>query len=189
MAIDPYRVLAVAIETAFEDDHDRRRRGSGVKAVAAGAALATGARLAGRHRHRLSALRMAKFGISKLTGASKLADATKSGASKLRDVPDLMRERFGGHEDDEDSGDDRGEEFEEPEAQAGDEPDEDYEDEEDDDYDDEEEDDDGDYEDDEGYEEDDRDLVSRLAPAARPPEPPEHGSDNDAQPKTKAGRG
>jgi hypothetical protein len=88
MGIDLNRVIAVAIDTAFNEDQPRPHlaRQRGVQALAAGAALATAARVAGRHRHRISKLGVAKSGLS------KLADL-----SRLRDLPDALWDRLADH--------------------------------------------------------------------------------------------
>src|SRR5919197_297383 len=135
MSIDVNRVVAKALETALEEDHEERRRGSTVRAMAAGAALATAARFAVKAR-----------GLPHLP-------ARLPNLAALRDIPDRLRVRMAAAglvnepevEDDFDEEDEEPEEEgdEEPEAEAEDE----YEDE--DDYDDEEEDEDEDLEDEE----------------------------------------
>jgi hypothetical protein len=99
MGIDLGKMAAKAIETALDDGQSQRRSGHTMRALAAGAALAVGARAA----------------MSRGPGLLQhLPDL-----SELRDIPDRVRDRMedAGWLDDEPEIDD--EDVEEPEAAAG----------------------------------------------------------------------
>jgi hypothetical protein len=86
VAVDINRVVASAIETAFEGEehHEpRRSRHRGVKALAAGAALVATARVVGTHAPKLSKL----GALSALGKATQLPDM-------VRDIPDRLRDRL-----------------------------------------------------------------------------------------------
>ena len=181
MGIDLGKVAAKAIETALDDGQSQRRSGHTMRAVAAGAALAVGARAA----------------MSRGPGLLKhLPDL-----SELRDIPDRVRDRMedAGWLDDEPEIDD--EDVEEPEGAADEdfddeeEPDEDLdEDEEDFDDDDDDEEPEAEGEDDFDDEDEDEELDSDdeeeeppelelesdddedLHPEDRPPKPPKAAS-------------
>jgi len=169
MGIDLGKVAAKAIETALDDGQSQRHSGHTMRAVAAGAALAVGARAA----------------MSRGPGLLKhLPDL-----SELRDIPDRVRDRMedAGWLDDEPEIDD--EDVEEPEGAADEEFDEDEEDFDDDDeepeaegeddFDDEDEDEELDS-DDEEEEPPELELESDddedLHPEDRPPKPPKAAS-------------
>jgi hypothetical protein len=171
------RIASTAIDTALNGDQPRPRRFSGVKAVAAGAALAAAARVA----------------VSKapsIPGMSRISNLTDGVWDKLAE--------HGWIEDEEPPED---EEMEEPEAEAEEdeeEPDEDEEDEEPED----EEPEDEEPEDEEPEDPEDEeepappglelgetpDVMRALSdhPANRPPEPPQHNGGRNR--KSKAGR-
>jgi hypothetical protein len=181
------RIASTAIDTALNGDQPRPRRFSGVKAVAAGAALAAAARVA----------------VSKapsIPGMSRISNLTDGVWDKLAE--------HGWIEDEEPPED---EEMEEPEAEAEEdeeEPDEDEEDEDEDEDDEEPEDEepeqpeDDEPEDDEPEDPEDEeepappglelgetpDVMRALSehPANRPPEPPQHNGGRNR--KSKAGR-
>jgi hypothetical protein len=86
VAVDINRVVASAIETAFEGEehHEpRRSRHRGVKALAAGAALVATARVVGTYAPKLSKL----GALSALGKATQLPDM-------VRDIPDRLRDRL-----------------------------------------------------------------------------------------------
>jgi hypothetical protein len=187
------RIASTAIDTALNGDQPRPRRFSGVKAVAAGAALAAAARVA----------------VSKapsIPGMSRISNLTDGVWDKLAE--------HGWIEDEEPPED---EEMEEPEAEAEEDEEEPDEDEEDEDEDDEEPEDeepeqpedeepeqpeDDEPEDDEPEDPEDEeepappglelgetpDVMRALSdhPANRPPEPPQHNGGRNR--KSKAGR-
>jgi hypothetical protein len=84
VTLDVNRVVATAIETAFENGHrDRRRhRLSGVGAVAAGMALATVARAATQKK----VPRIARFGMRKLVDAPRFRDMSDRVRDRLEDA-------------------------------------------------------------------------------------------------------
>jgi hypothetical protein len=161
------RIASTAIDTALNGDQPRPRRFSGVKAVAAGAALAAAARVA----------------VSKapsIPGMSRISNLTDGVWDKLAE--------HGWIEDEEPPED---EEMEEPEAEAEEDEEEPDEDEEDEEPEDEE------PEDPEDEEEPappglelgkTPDVMRALSdhPANRPPEPPQHNGGRNR--KSKAGR-
>jgi hypothetical protein len=168
MAVDLSRVASKALEAALEDDTPRKKRGSTVKALAAGAALAAAARVAVKQRG--------------LPFVPQLPDM-----DGLRDMSDRLRDRFAGEPDDVDDVDVE-EEIDEPLAGA----DEDLDDEELDDEELEDEDEepeaeaeeDIDDEDDEDFEDEDEEPPElevtseddeELHPEDLPPEPPRSG--------------
>jgi hypothetical protein len=195
MGIDLGKVAAKAIETALDDGQSQRRSGHTMRALAAGAALAVGARAA----------------MSRGPGLLKHLPAL----AELRDIPDRVRDRMEDAGWLDDAPDIEDEDVEEPEAAAdeqfeedepGEEPDEDepeddepeaegdedFEDEDEDDFDDEEleaegdedfEDEDEDEElesDDDEEEPPELELESEddedLHPEDRPPKPPKAAS-------------
>jgi hypothetical protein len=85
MAFDMNRMVASAIEAAFEDgdDEPRRSRHNGVKAVAAGAALVAAARIAVTQAPKLGR-------VSKLTTLGKVTRVP----DMVRDMPGRFRERL-----------------------------------------------------------------------------------------------
>src|SRR4051794_10987582 len=112
MSIDLSRVASKALETAIEEDGKPRRRGSTMRAMAAGAALAVAARAA----------------VSRAPGLVHLPNL-----DGLRDIPDRVRDRlaeagWGGDEQD----------VEEAEPEAGYEDEDEFEDEDEDEEEDEE---------------------------------------------------
>jgi hypothetical protein len=86
MTIDINRVAAAAIEAALREEHSRRRRVPGIRVIAAGAALATAARVGQKHLPRLTELRLVEHGLAKL-----------GDVPSLRDVTDSVRERLADH--------------------------------------------------------------------------------------------
>jgi hypothetical protein len=193
MGIDLGKVAAKAIETALDDGQSQRRSGHTMRALAAGAALAVGARAA----------------MSRGPGLLKHLPAL----AELRDIPDRVRDRMEDAGWLDDAPDIEDEDVEEPEAAAdeqfeedepGEEPDEDepeddepeaegdedFEDEDEDDFDDEE----LEAEGDEDFEDEDEELESDddeeeppeleleseddedLHPEDRPPKPPKAAS-------------
>jgi hypothetical protein len=107
VAVDINRVVASAIEAAFEgeDHHEpQQSRHRGVKALAAGAALVATARVVSTHGPKLSKL----GALTALGKATQLPDM-------IRDVPDRVRDRLA------DSGWTRGDSDVEPEDLADDE--------------------------------------------------------------------
>ena len=108
MPVDLSRVASKAIEAALEDGgQEHRRRGSAVKAVAAGAVLAVGARAA----------------MSKAPGPVRFGLRHLPGMSGLRDMPERLRERMAdaGWLDDDSDVDEPGAEVED-DFDEGDEP-------------------------------------------------------------------
>jgi hypothetical protein len=155
MGVDLSRIASSALEAALDDGeqaHQRKRRGSALKAVAAGAALAVAAKAAASKAPRLMAL---------------------PSFDGLRDIPDRVRDRLAdaGWLDDEEDVEDEPvdeEDFDDPEEDEEDEEDEAEE------FDEDEED---EFDDEDGEEpapelelesEDDEDLH----PEDRPPQPP-----------------
>src|SRR5881392_2758853 len=78
MGVDVSKIASSALEAALDDGQPRRKRGSTVKAVAAGAALAVAARAAASKAPRVNPLRL--MPLPSLDG--------------LRDIPDRVRDRL-----------------------------------------------------------------------------------------------
>jgi len=120
VTLDVNRVVATAIETAFENgDRDRRRhRLSGVGAIATGIALATVARAATQKK----VPRIARFGMQKLVDAPRFRDISDGVRDRLADAglinedEPAERDRYEDEEWDDSEDYDEGEE--EPEAEA-----------------------------------------------------------------------
>lgn len=185
MAIDMNRMAAAALEAAMNGEQPRRRF-SGLKAVAVGAALATVARAAAKRAPDIGHM------------------------PRLGELGDNVRERLGLFDEGPDEDEDYDDELDEDEEEFDDEPEGEYEDEhwddeaaeddededpgDDEEPDDDEPDDDEDPDEDDDYDEDEepepehssappiaRGNGRHVDPAARPPKPPE-------QRKSKAGR-
>src|SRR3954454_12972494 len=77
MGLDLSKVAASALEAALEDGQKKPKRGSAVKAVAAGAALAVAAKAATSRKSKV---------VTKLVPTPSRAG--------LRDVPDRLRDRL-----------------------------------------------------------------------------------------------
>jgi hypothetical protein len=130
VTLDVNRVVATAIETAFENgDRGRRRhRLSGVGAVATGMALATVARAATQKK----VPRIARFGMQKLVDAPRFRDMSDRVRDRLADAglihedEPAERDRYGDEEWDD------SEDYAEGEEEPGAEADEDWDEEEDD---------------------------------------------------------
>ena len=127
MALDVNRVVAAAIDAAFEHEQDRHRhrRLSGVTAFAAGAAVAMVARAATQKK----VPRIAKFGAKKLVDVPNLRDVSDAVRGRLADYGLLGEDQDDQYEpddqwdepdDDEDYGDDEPDDHEDepPEDEA-----------------------------------------------------------------------
>src|SRR3954451_6736522 len=84
MGVDLSRVASKALQAALEDDTPRKKGGSTVKALAAGAALAAAARVAVKQR-----------GLPFVPSLPHMPDM-----DGLRDMSDRLRDRFAGEPDD-----------------------------------------------------------------------------------------
>ena len=114
MRIDINRVAAAAIEAALREERPRRHRVPGIRAIAAGAALATAARVGQKHLPRLTELRLVEHGLTKL-----------GDVPSLRDVTDSVRERLADHgliDHDDDDLDDLDYEADEDDLGSGEQP-------------------------------------------------------------------
>jgi hypothetical protein len=195
MGIDLGKVAAKAIETALDDGQSQRRSGHTMRALAAGAALAVGARAAMsrgpgllKHLPDLSELRDIPDRVrDRMEDAGWLDDAPDIEDEDVEEPEAAADEQFEEDEPDEEPDEDEPED-DEPEAEG----DEDFEDEDEDDFDDEEleaegdedfEDEDEDEElesDDDEEEPPELELESEddedLHPEDRPPKPPKAAS-------------
>jgi hypothetical protein len=181
MGIDLGKMAAKAIETALDDGQSQRRSGHTMRALAAGAALAVGARAAMsrgpgllKHLPDLSELRDIPDRVrDRMEDAGWLDDEPEIDDEDVEEPPEAEAdEDFDDEEPDEDLDED------EPEAESDEDLEEDEEDEED--FDDEDEDEELDSDDEEEEEPPELELESDddedLHPEDRPPKPPKAAS-------------